>query len=42
MTDGYAVYPKKDYSKELPVVWLINNLEVTPPWGKIARFNIDE
>ena len=42
MTDGYAIYPNKDYSKELPVVWLINNEDITPPWGKIARFNIGE
>lgn len=40
LTDAYAEFPSKDYSKELSVIWLINNNTVTPPWGKIARFNI--
>ncbi len=37
-TDGYAEYPKESIREDIPVLWLINNKEVTPPWGVIARF----
>ena len=38
-TDGYAEYPKESIRDNIPVLWLINNKEVTPPWGVIARFD---
>ena len=37
LTDGYAPFPKKSYANGIPVLWMINNDNVTPPWGKIAR-----
>ncbi len=37
LTDGYAPFPKEELANDIPVLWLINNEEVTPPWGKIAR-----
>ena len=37
MTDGYAEFPEEVASNGVPVLWLINNERVTPPWGKIAR-----
>lgn len=37
LTDGYAPFPNEEASKGIPVLWLINNDDVTPPWGKIAR-----
>lgn len=36
LTDGYAEFPSKDII-DIPVLWLINNNEVTPPWGTVAR-----
>ena len=36
-TDGYADFPKESVRENIPTLWLINNLEVTPPWGVIAR-----
>ena len=36
LTDGYAVFPK---SVDYPVVWVINNNDITPPYGKILRMN---
>ena len=39
ITDGYAAFPEKDYTEEFSVVWLINNKEITPPWGKVGRFS---
>jgi len=37
LTDGYAPIPKEEAAQGIPVLWLINNEEVTPEWGKIAR-----
>ena len=37
LTDGYAPFPKEACANGIPVLWIINNKEVTPPWGKIAR-----
>ena len=39
MTDGYAPFPKQEAANNIPVLWLINNTYVTPPWGKIARIS---
>lgn len=41
LTDGYAPFPKESASMEIPVIWLINNDKVNPPWGKIARIKIE-
>jgi predicted metal-dependent peptidase len=37
LTDGYAPFPKIEDTQDIPVLWIINNNDVTPPWGKIAR-----
>ena len=37
LTDGYAAYPPESAANGIPVLWLLNNNDVTPPWGKIAR-----
>ncbi len=37
ITDGYAPWPKETYADGIPVLWIINNREVTPPWGIVAR-----
>lgn len=40
LTDGYAPFPKKELSMGIPVLWLLNNEEVDPPWGKVARIKL--
>lgn len=40
LTDGYAPFPKEELANDIPVLWLINNQDVTPPWGKVARFSV--
>ncbi len=40
LTDGYAPFPKEELANGIPVLWLINNEHVTPPWGKIARISV--
>lgn len=40
LTDGYAPFPNEDASLGIPVLWLLNNDKVTPPWGKIARITV--
>lgn len=37
MTDGYAPFPEESAAGNIPVLWLIVNEDVTPPWGKVAR-----
>lgn len=40
LTDGCAPFPKEELANDIPVLWLINNEKVTPPWGKVARFTV--
>ena len=40
-TDGYAEFPPESAANNIPVLWLINNDKVTPPWGKVARVSVD-
>ena len=37
LTDGYADFPRESAAMGIPVLWLLNNEEITPPWGRIAR-----
>lgn len=37
LTDGYAPFPQEKLAGGIPVLWLLNNEEVNPPWGKVAR-----
>ena len=40
LTDGYAPFPKEELTNGIPVLWLINNEEIDPPWGKVARIKV--
>lgn len=40
LTDGYAPFPKEELANGIPVLWLINNDQVEPPWGKVARIKV--
>lgn len=40
LTDGYAPFPNQMLSDGIPVLWLLNNEDVNPPWGKIARIKV--
>lgn len=37
LTDGYCSFPDEEKAMEIPVLWVINNSDVNPPWGKVAR-----
>ena len=37
LTDGYAPFPSESIAEDIPTLWIINNKDVTPPWGRIAR-----
>lgn len=39
LTDGYASIPKEEIRNNIPVLWVINNEEITPEWGKVIRIN---
>ena len=36
-TDGYAAFPEEQVAMNIPVLWLISNEKITPPWGKVGR-----
>ncbi len=40
LTDGFAPFPAERLSGGIPVLWLLNNETVNPPWGKIARIKV--
>ena len=42
LTDGCAIFPQEEVRQEIPVLWLINNEYVTPPWGKVGRIKLDD
>lgn len=42
ITDGRDAFPEESEACGIPVLWLINNKEVNPPWGKVGRITIGE
>ena len=40
LTDGHADWPDERMTDGIPVLWLLTNNFVNPPWGKIARINL--
>lgn len=36
LTDGCAPFPEESAAMGIPVLWMINNNHVKPPWGKAA------
>lgn len=40
LTDGYAPFPDEKIARGVPVLWLLNNEGVNPPWGKVARITV--
>ena len=42
MTDGGAPFLKEELAMGIPVLWLLNNETVDPPWGKVARIKVRE
>lgn len=40
LTDGCAPFPKEHLAQDIPVLWLIDNDQVEPPWGKVARIKV--
>ncbi len=36
-TDGFAQFPPEQDAMGIPVLWLISNEIITPPWGQVAR-----
>ena len=40
LTDGYDTFPSEEARDNIPVLWIINNDDVTPPWGMVARIDV--
>lgn len=41
LTDGFAPFPQEKLAGGIPVLWLLNNEKVNPPWGKVSRITMD-
>lgn len=40
LTDGFAPFSNEKLAGGIPVLWLLNNDEVKPPWGKVVRITV--
>ncbi len=40
LTDGYAPFPPERAGGDIPVLWLLSNDIIDPPWGKVARIKL--
>ena len=40
LTDGHGIWPEEEMTNGVPVLWLLTNEYVNPPWGKIARIKL--
>lgn len=40
ITDGYASFPDESVALGVPVVWLIVDSEVEPPWGEVVHIDL--
>lgn len=36
-TDGYAEFPEESEAMGIPVLWIISNDDIMPPWGRTVR-----
>lgn len=36
LTDGFAPFPEEAAAMGIPVLWMINNDYIKPPWGRVA------
>ena len=42
MTDGYAPFPKEYLLPNVPILWIINNKDVDPPYGRVIRIKSED
>jgi len=40
ITDGYAVFPNENAAMGIPVLWVVTNEDVIPPWGTTVNICI--
>ena len=40
MTDGYCNFPSEEATLGIPVIWVIVNSDVNPPWGECVHIEI--
>lgn len=41
-TDGEGEFPPEEIAQEIPVLWIIDNDEITAPWGKTIRLTLNK
>lgn len=37
LTDGCCEYSEESVANDIPVLWVLNNDIITPPWGRVVR-----
>lgn len=42
LTDGYAYFPKEEEACGVPVLWIIMDSNVQPPWGMSVHVKSSE
>ena len=42
LTDGICSFPEESAALGIPVLWLLNNDRITPPWGRITRISVED
>lgn len=43
LTDGNANFPDESINRNnIPILWVLNNKQIVPPYGKIARINSND
>ena len=40
LTDGYCSYPKESAAMDIPVLWIIYDNPMDPPWGRFVHIDI--
>ncbi len=36
-TDGQGIFPAESAAMGIPVLWVINDVDITPPWGRVTH-----
>lgn len=39
ITDGYATFPEEEASMNIPVIWIIVDSDIAPPWGEVIHIS---
>ena len=41
-TDGQGTYPSESETLNIPVLWLLDDPVITPPFGSVTRISVEK